>query len=794
MRLSDLKPGEEAVITRLHGYGAFRKRVMEMGFVKGRKIEAILTAPLNDPVKYRLMGYEISLRRNEAKMIEVATVDQFCDHKGTSHLYRSPIIEENINNDNGSKIHSKTHTINVALVGNPNCGKTSLFNIASGAMEHVGNYSGVTVDSKTGTFIHRGYKYSPEELYVRRYLRNQSPDVIINVVDSSNLERNLFLTTELIDMDRSMVVALNMFDELRNSGDTLDYVMLGKMIGVPIVPTVSNSGEGIDDLFDSVIHVFEHKHPSVRHIHVNLGSELENAVGEIKDIIKSDNSVERHFSPRYLAIKFLEQDKEIEEILEHTEKYTELKYVREKFVHYLQNDNPDEDIPSMIANEKYGFISGALAEVMEKSEIEHAESTKIIDAFVTNRLFGFPIFIAVMFFILWATFYIGAFPQEWIEVVIGWLGSVVTRFMPDGPLKDLITDGIIGGVGGVIVFLPNILILYFFISFMEDSGYMARAAFIMDKIMHRIGLHGKSFIPLLMGFGCNVPAIMATRSIESKSSRLITILINPFMSCSARLPIYVLLIGTFFEAYAALVFFLIYAVGITIAVITARLLRRTRFLADETPFVMELPPYRIPTFKATWRHMWSKCRQYLQKMGGIILLASIVVWALNYFPIHNESTVQDTIENQHDYIETSAIDPKHDSYLEMAGKFMTPVFEPLGFSWKATVAAVAGIPAKEIIVSTLGVLYTDDNDEYGQSKLGDKLSTTSSMIDRPDFTPASALAFLVFILLYCPCIATLTAIARETGSWKYVCFSIVYNTMVAWICAFLVFMIASLFV
>ena len=805
MRLSDLKPGEEAVITRLHGYGAFRKRVMEMGFVKGRKIEAILTAPLNDPVKYRLMGYEISLRRNEAKMIEVATVDQFCDHKGTSHLYRSPIIEENINNDNGSKIHSKTHTINVALVGNPNCGKTSLFNIASGAMEHVGNYSGVTVDSKTGTFIHRGYKfnivdlpgtysltsYSPEELYVRRYLRNQSPDVIINVVDSSNLERNLFLTTELIDMDRSMVVALNMFDELRNSGDTLDYVMLGKMIGVPIVPTVSNSGEGIDDLFDSVIHVFEHKHPSVRHIHVNLGSELENAVGEIKDIIKSDNSVERHFSPRYLAIKFLEQDKEIEEILEHTEKYTELKYVREKFVHYLQNDNPDEDIPSMIANEKYGFISGALAEVMEKSEIEHAESTKIIDAFVTNRLFGFPIFIAV---ILWATFYIGAFPQEWIEVVIGWLGSVVTRFMPDGPLKDLITDGIIGGVGGVIVFLPNILILYFFISFMEDSGYMARAAFIMDKIMHRIGLHGKSFIPLLMGFGCNVPAIMATRSIESKSSRLITILINPFMSCSARLPIYVLLIGTFFEAYAALVFFLIYAVGITIAVITARLLRRTRFLADETPFVMELPPYRIPTFKATWRHMWSKCRQYLQKMGGIILLASIVVWALNYFPIHNESTVQDTIENQHDYIETSAIDPKHDSYLEMAGKFMTPVFEPLGFSWKATVAAVAGIPAKEIIVSTLGVLYTDDNDEYGQSKLGDKLSTTSSMIDRPDFTPASALAFLVFILLYCPCIATLTAIARETGSWKYVCFSIVYNTMVAWICAFLVFMIASLFV
>ncbi|MDE6094509.1 MAG: ferrous iron transport protein B, partial [Muribaculaceae bacterium] len=560
MRLSDLKPGEEAVIIRLHGYGAFRKRVMEMGFVKGRKIEAVLTAPLNDPVKYRLMGYEISLRRNEAKMIEVAELDELSDTpEPTVPISRKPIVssDDYVTDKSDNEIHSKTHTINVALVGNPNCGKTSLFNIASGAMEHVGNYSGVTVDSKTGTFRHGGYvfnivdlpgtysltSYSPEELYVRRYLRNQSPDVIINVIDASNLERNLFLTTELIDMDRSMVVALNMFDELRNSGDTLDYNMLGKMIGIPIVPTVSSTGEGIDRLFDTVIRVFEHKHPAVRHIHVNLGSELENAVCEIKDLIKSDNSVERHFSPRYLAIKFLEQDSEIESVLKHAESYGILKSSRDRLVKQIQSDtSSDEDISSIIANEKYGFISGALAEVMERSGREHTESTKIIDAFVTNRLFGFPIFIAVMLFILWATFYIGAYPQEWIESIVGWLGSAVSGYMPDGPLKDLVTDGIIGGVGGVIVFLPNILILYFFISFMEDSGYMARAAFIMDRIMHHIGLHGKSFIPMLMGFGCNVPAIMATRAIESKSSRLITILINPFMSCSARLPLYVLLI------------------------------------------------------------------------------------------------------------------------------------------------------------------------------------------------------------------------------------------------------------
>ena len=815
MRLSDLKPGDEAVIIRLHGYGAFRKRVTEMGFVKGRKIEAVLTAPLNDPIKYRLMGYEISLRRNEAKMIEVVALEQFSNNTD-ANIQPHNIIKDKSAGDilfeddlisSKDKIHSKTHTINVALVGNPNCGKTSLFNIACGAMEHVGNYSGVTTDSKFGTFQHCGYNfnivdlpgtysltsYSPEELYVRRYLRNQSPDVIINVVDASNLERNLYLTTELIDMDRSIVVALNMFDELRNSGDSIDYIMLGKMIGVPIVPTVSNSGEGIDKLFDTIIRVFEQKHPTVRHIHVNLGTEVENAVSEIKEIIKSDNSVERHFSPRYLAIKFLEHDAEIEGLLEHTECYYTLKLTRDRLIHQLEYNTPGEDISSIIANEKYGFISGALAEVMQRSDIEHAESTKIIDAFVTNRLFGFPVFIAVMLFILWATFYIGAYPQQWIETIIGWCSSAVYEYMHDGPLKDLIANGIIGGVGGVIVFLPNILILYFFISFMEDSGYMARAAFIMDKIMHHIGLHGKSFIPLLIGFGCNVPAITATRAIESKSSRLITILINPFMSCSARLPLYVLLIGTFFDHYAAFVFFIIYAVGIIVAVITARLLRRSSFLVDETPFVMELPPYRIPSLKTTWRHMWWKCMQYLQKMGGIILLASIIVWALNYFPLHNnENNYSDNVSYEIN-LDDNSINPEQDSYLEMIGKYINPVFKPLGFSWRATVAIFAGIPAKEIIVSTLGVIYTG-NEEADQTILSNRLSSTFSINGQPDFTPASALAFLIFVLLYCPCIATLTAIAHETKSWKYVCFSVVYNTTVAWVLSFIVYTVASLFI
>lgn len=803
MRLSDLKNGEKAVIIRVHGYGAFKKRVMEMGFVKGREIETILSAPLKDPVEYSLMGYKVSLRRSEARQIEILKISE----EPLSHprIRHKEISERNYTLEEESlprTFHEETHVINVALIGNPNCGKTSLFNIASGATEHVGNYSGVTVDSKSGHFNFKGYRinivdlpgtysltaYSPEELYVRKYLRENAPDVIINVVEASNLERNLYLTTELIDMDRSMVIALNMFDELRKRGDKLDYKLLGKMIGVPITPTISRTGEGIDELFETVIKVFEQNEPSVRHIHVNLGNDIEDAVKAIRTVLKEDSGLEHNFSPRYIAIKLLEQDKEIERIVNSIETAEKLKKIRAEHFNKIKVSGATDDVPSMIANEKYGFISGALAEVYQRGGNSNIDTTRLIDSIVTSRLFGFPLFIAVMFIIFWATFYIGAYPQEWIEELVAWTAGVVSEYMPAGPLKDLISDGIIGGVGGVIIFLPNIMILYFFISFMEDSGYMARAAFIMDKLMHRIGLHGKSFIPLLMGFGCNVPAIMAARAIESRNSRTITILINPFMSCSARLPVYVLLIGTFFSTYAAFVFLSIYLLGVVIAIISARLFRRVKFLKDETPFVMELPPYRIPTLKTTLRHMWWKGKQYLQKMGGVILLASIIVWALNYFPLQREdSPTQETV-----YSMAVEDDTQHDSYLQSIGKTINPVMEPLGFSWRATVAALAGVPAKEIIVSTLGVLYTGD-EEVSDAKLSEKLTAVNPMTGKPDFTGANALAFLVFVLLYCPCIATLIAIVRETGSIKYGLFSIFYNTSVAWIIALIVYRIALLF-
>lgn len=791
MRLSDLKPGQSAVVVKVLGHGAFRKRMIEMGFVKGRTVKDMLQAPLNDPVKYSLMGYEVSLRRSEAAQVVVAEVDSQGHPRPDNDqaAYEIPLAPGHLS------------AINVALIGNPNCGKTSLFNVASGAREHVGNYSGVTVDAKTGTFrqddvtfrivdLPGTYSlacYSPEELYVRKYLRDNEPDVIVNIVDATNLERNLYLTTELINMNRPMVIALNMFDELKQKGISLDYKKLSEMIGVPIVPTVARTGEGIRQLFDAVIAVAEDRHAVVRHVHVTLGKELEQSVGVLNRALKADPDLRPRFSPRYMAIKLLENDKEVESLVEGTKDAKEIFELRDREVERLAEVFPGEDVASLIAGESYGFISGALAETMEQNPVDSADTTRVLDAIVTNRLFGFPIFLAIMAFIFWATFSVGQYPMDWIEAAVGWLGSLVEQYMPDGPLKDLIGDGIIGGVGGVIVFLPNILILYFCLSFLEDSGYMARAAFIMDKVMHRMGIHGKSFIPLVMGFGCNVPAIMSTRSIESRSSRLITILINPFMSCSARVPIYVLLIGAFFPDHATLAFMSLYILGILVAVLTARMLRRFYFKADETPFVMELPPYRLPTFKASCRHMWAKGEQYLRKMGGVILVASIIVWALNYFPLHDEQASTPSFETEQ--IDEGRIDTSRDSYLEMAGKAVNPVMEPAGFHWRATVAVLAGIPAKEIVVSSLGVLYTGD-EEVAESKLSERIKAPNPVTGKPDFTSASALAFMVFVLLYFPCMATLVAIVKETGHWGYGLFSVVYNTAVAWLAAVIAYQIA----
>lgn len=816
MLLSDLQPGQKGVIIKILGHSAFRKRVMEMGFVKGRIVNVVLNAPLHDPIKYSIMGYEVSLRRAEADLIEVAVEGK----PGKDTI--SDVHDVAIDHPQDHRDHHGEKVINVALLGNPNCGKTSLFNMVSGAHEHVGNYAGVTVGAKEGSVRYKGYRinivdlpgtyslsvYSPEEQYVVRYLREETPDVIVNVVVASNLERNLFLTTELIDMNRSMVIALNMFDELKKENIRLDTDLLGKMLGVPIVPTVASTGMGVHELLNKVIETFEGRAKEVRHIHVRMRPEVEEGVSTLNKVFKQVPEISGHFSPRFLAIKFLEHDPEIEGILKKYPQYPEWRELRDREEKRIEGQLGD-DMQAIVSAEKYGFIDGALAETMDRRNTNKNKATDIIDAFVTNKLFGFPIFLLVMWLMFWATFQVGAYPMEWIEQLVAWISGLVSEHMPGGPFKDLLLDGVIGGVGSVIVFLPNILILYAFISFMEDSGYMARVAFIMDKLMHRLGLHGKSFIPMVMGFGCGVPAIMSTRIIESKSSRLITILIIPFMSCSARIPIYVLLVGCFFGGNAW-VFVFLYVLGIAVAAITARLLRRFWFHADETPFVMELPPYRIPTAKATMRGMWTKASQYLRKMGGLILIASAIIWALSYFPRVDEQQVParyaadcrqelrsydkalaDTISPEDEMALITTQYQQQNSILGNIGRFVQPAVEPLGFDWKATVSLLAGLPAKEIVVSTLGVLYTGDGDD--SQLLAERLTTPSPVSGKAPFTKATALAFMVFVLIYFPCIATMIAIVREAHDWRYGLFSLVYNTFVAWALAWVTYRIALLF-
>ena len=822
MRLSELRTGEKGVIVKVLGHGGFRKRIVEMGFIKGKTVEVILNAPLKDPIKYRLLGYEISLRRQEADMIEVVSEQEA---RTMQNPYHGSITEDVPVSESElvALAKGKRRTINVALVGNPNCGKTSLFNIASGAHEHVGNYSGVTVDAKEGFFDFQGYHfrivdlpgtyslsaYTPEELYVRKHIIEETPDVIINVADSSNLERNFYLTTQLIDMNVRMVIALNMYDELESSGNKLDYIKLSQLIGVPMIPTVCRRGEGIDQLFHVIIGIYEggdflsqkgeirseiledlrdwhktyvpdhefgsHKEEEdarprgyMRHIHINHGPELERSIEEVKKAISQNEDIRHKYSTRFLSIKLLEDDKEIENFISTLPNGKEIIAIRNKETLRIRKVM-NEDSEQAITDAKYGFITGALKETFTDNHLEKEQTTRVIDSIVTHRIWGYPIFFLFLYIMFEGTFVLGDYPMQGIEWLVDQLGNLIRNNMAEGPLKDLLIDGIIGGVGGVIVFLPNILILYFFISILEDSGYMARAAFIMDKIMHRMGLHGKSFIPLIMGFGCNVPAIMATRTIEDRKSRLITMLVNPLMSCSARLPIYLVMIGAFFPNCASFMLLCIYTAGILLAVIMARIFSKFLVKGEDSPFVMELPPYRMPTSKSIMRHTWEKGAQYLKKMGGIIMIASIIIWFLGYYP-------------QHDAYESVA-EQQENSYIGQIGKAIEPVIKPLGFDWKLGIGLISGVGAKELVVSTLGVLYTNEGDVENVN-----------LSNRIPITPLVALAYMLFVLIYFPCIATFAAIKQESGSWKWAIFTAGYTTGLAWLIAFTVFQIGSLIV
>lgn len=793
MKLSDLKTGQHATIVTVQGHGSFRKRIVEMGFVRGKDVEVLLNAPLQDPVKYKVMGYEISLRRQEAEMIVVDT-DPSHQQPVVNHETMTDTVQDNCDQSLPAHVGN---TINVALIGNPNCGKTSLFNFASGAHGHVGNYSGVTVDASEARATCDGFVfnltdlpgtyslscYSPEELYVREHLMKRHPDVVINVIDSSNLERNLYLTTQLVDMNVRMVCALNMYDEFERRGDTLDTQTLSTLFGVPFVCTSFKSGRGVQELFREVISVFEDCNASVRHIHINHGHEIESGIAHIQQYLKRNEVVRTLFSTRYMAIKLLEHDDRAEAYVAKMENAKEIMAARDA-AELRVKEEKKTDSETAIMDAKYGFIHGALTEAgfRQGTKEDTYRMTHFIDDVLSNKYLGFPIFFLILYVMFQATFSLGQYPMDWIESAVSWLGEQASALMSEGPLRSMLVDGVIGGVGAVIVFLPQILILYFFISLMEDSGYMARAAFIMDKLMHKMGLHGKSFIPLIMGFGCNVPAIMATRTIESRRSRLITMLILPFMSCSARLPIYIMIIGTFFAAqYRSWVMIMLYVIGVIVAIIVSKVFSSFVVKGEDTPFVMELPPYRWPTPKAIGRHTWEKGKEYLKKMGGIILVASIVVWALGYFP-HDESL--------------SPVQQKEQSYIGSIGKAVEPVFELQGFNWKLDVSLIAGVGAKEIVASTIGVIYSGDDSFGDDDSFSDdtaKYSRLRNQMLADGITPLAAFSYLLFVLLYFPCIATVIAIRNETGSWSWAAFSAFYTTAIAWIVSMLVYQIGSLF-
>ncbi len=839
MNLSELKEGEKAYIAKVKGRGAFRKRITEMGFIKGKEVEVIKNAPLRDPIEYRLLNYEVSLRRSEARLVTVVSKDELTSTLPT-HNYEGVIDDEVLKR----KAVEKGKTIDIAFVGNPNSGKTTIFNFASKSREKVGNYGGVTIDAKTARFELDDYKfnivdlpgtysltaYTPEELFVRKHILSEFPDIVINVIDGSNIERNLYLTTQLIDMDIKVIIALNMYDELEAKGDKFDYQMLGKMLGIPIIPTVGSKGRGVKELFRKAIEVYEDRDPVVRHIHIHYGKTIERSIHKIQDEIWKNASLTDKVSSRFYAIKLLEKDESTHFSLSKHPDYLNIKQIAGHEIKTLEKDYQD-DTESMITDAKYGFISGALRETYHENKFKRntKTETEIIDTFLTHRIFGLPIFLFFMWLMFYSTFTFGEYPMLWIESGFGFVGELINKFMPSGMLKDLISDGIISGVGSVLVFLPNILILFFFISFMEDTGYMARVAFIMDRVMHKIGLHGRSFIPLLMGFGCNVPAIMATRTIESRSDRILTILINPFMSCSARLPVYILIIGAVFPSNPGTILFLIYGFGIFVAAIIAIIFKKLIFKSKEAPFVMELPPYRLPTLKAILKNMWFKGSQYLKKMGGIILIAVILIWAAGYFPLHTEKMEdydrqvfeteyafkskiakldqilqQDETEQLREEMhrEMNKIEMEKESYrlensfIGQLGKWFVPVIEPLGFDWKMGVSLLTGAAAKEIVVSTMGVLYQTNDENVSNPSLQEKIKSQVHQEGRLKgqlvFTPVVALAFLVFVLIYFPCIAVVAAVKKETGGWKWATFLAVYTTGLAYVLSFLVYQIGNL--
>ncbi|MCD6199957.1 MAG: ferrous iron transport protein B [Deltaproteobacteria bacterium] len=713
-------------------------------------------------------------------------------------------------------------SLTIALAGNPNSGKTTIFNNITGTRQKVGNWPGVTVEKKEGIVSKYGYElkiidlpgtysltpFSVEEIIARDFVLDECPDVVIDIIDASNLERSLYLATQLREIDCKVLFALNMADIASTRGIKIDAEKLSELLDLPIVFTIGNKNEGIDALLKKAVELAGSDIDTSGKRKVKYNKDIENSISELRSFIEKNSGISLPYKTRWTIIKLLENDEIVKERVFQKAGDQGRNIIQEVQLHReLLADRFNDDPEIVMTDERYGFIAGIIKEVLTTITKQRIDISRNIDLVLTNRFIGFPIFIFFIWAMFQLTFSLGAYPMEWLDTSVNWFSMSLDGLLPDSLLKDLVINGVIAGVGSVIVFLPNILILFFCIALFEDTGYMSRAAFLMDRIMHLIGLHGKSFIPMLMGFGCSVPAIMATRTLESEKDRILTILITPFMSCSAKLPIYIVLAGIFFSAEAGTVIFCIYFAGIILAIVTGRLFRSTLLRGADAPFVMELPPYRVPMVKSLIIHMWDRSKMFLKKMGGVILIGSVVIWTLSAFPRN--------IQYSHDYVaETNSvialynteittangldrqhIEKKRDaaiaelemarksekmekSYMGRIGKILAPVFAPLGIDWRGSVALLTGFVAKEIVVSTMGILYL----------AGDKGSDTlKNALLSSDMTPLSALAMMVFVLLYLPCLATVATIKQETGSFKWTLFSITYSTSLAWVAAFCVF-------
>ncbi|HEX3020399.1 MAG TPA: ferrous iron transport protein B [Chitinispirillaceae bacterium] len=706
-------------------------------------------------------------------------------------------------------------SLKIALTGNPNSGKTSLFNRLTGATQKVGNWSGVTVEVKEGiarfgkeqvTVIDLPGTYSlctcsMEELVARNFIVDEKPDVVVDVIDGTNLDRHLYLAVQLMELGVRPILALNMWDEVKDKGLYIDISLLSRLLGLTIVTTNARTGEGVADLLEAAIKQGGEKCSFSTDFSVKLPDELESAIIQLKSHVNQIENIK--YNSRWLVLQLFEQDRIIESFVKALPQGKQILAYRDQQIQNLTKilgDSPE----SFITESRYGFIAGAVKETVKQTKPNRVEISDMIDTVVTHRFWAYPIFIVFMWVLFQATFRLGEYPMGWIDSMFGWFHGLTSNSLPQGVLRDLVADGIIAGVGGVIVFLPNILILFLGISIMEDTGYMARAAFITDKLMHRIGLHGKSFIPMIMGLGCSVPAIMAARTLESKKDRIKTILLTPLVSCSARLPVFVLFAGAFFPDHAANVVFLFQVVfGFGAFILMGFVFKHTLFQKEEEyPFVMELPPYRLPTFQSILIHMWYKTEHYLKKMGGVVLLFSIILWWLGAYPKAPQIEKQyeqkiETVKMLHTVSQEEKNQnirkiqlQKHaavmeQTYIGRIGKFLEPIVKPFGSDWRGAVSLVTGFVAKEVVVGSMGVLYAVGDDENDKSEgLRDAL--------KQNFTPLSAFAFMLFVLLYIPCVVALITAVKELKNWKWSVFSVSYQLLLAWAAATIVYQIGKI--